>query len=937
MSFLSTQVSSSGITSLVLVDGSSYLFRAFHALPPLANSRGEPTGAVFGVVNMLRKLFAERSPERFAVVFDAPGPTFRDNLYPAYKANRPAMPGELVAQIEPLHDLVRAMGFPLIMMEGVEADDVIATLATQARAQGLTTVIVTGDKDFAQLVDEHITLFDTMKNVAMDRSGVIAKFGVPPERIVDYLTLMGDSVDNVPGVPGVGPKTAVKWIAEYGSLDELIKRAPEVKGKVGENLRTALPQLALARQLVTVRCDVALPVGLTDLQPQPQNPTILKNLLLRLEFRNWVGELQKSLANDAPPPINPPAPASSVPTSTTSATVGSLVPETETPPTILKRHYHTVWTLEELDTWIERLRGAKLFAFDTETTALDYTQARIVGVSFAVEAGEAAYVPLAHCDLSAPPQLNRDQVLTRLKPLLEDPNHPKLGHNLKYDMSVLANHEIRLRGIRHDSMLESYILDSTITRHDMDSLALKFLGERTIHYEDVVGKGSKQISFDQVPVERAAEYAAEDADITLRLHHQLWPRLEAEERLREVYETIEVPLIPVLSRIERHGVLIDTALLRAQSRELAVRLSELEQTCHRVAGSVFNLASPKQIQEILFERMKIPVLERTPTGQPSTAESVLEQLAPDYEFPRLLLIHRGLAKLRSTYTERLPEQVNSVTGRVHTSFHQAVAATGRLSSVDPNLQNIPVRTPEGRRIRAAFIAPPGCRLISADYSQIELRIMAHLSGDPGLVAAFAEGRDVHRATAAEVFDVSLEQVTDEQRRAAKAINFGLLYGMSAFGLARQLGIERSAAQRYVDLYFARYAGVRRFMDDIRTSARVQGFVETIYGRRLYLLEINARNRQRRDYAERTAINAPMQGSAADIIKRAMIRVDDWLATTGIAARMVLQVHDELVLEVAEAEVPTVCQQVREIMAGAAQLAVPLEVDVGVGNNWDEAH
>ncbi|CAK0774382.1 DNA polymerase I [Gammaproteobacteria bacterium] len=921
-------------TPLVLVDGSSYLFRAFHALPPLTTSRGEPSGAIFGVVNMLRKLIAEHPPERLAVVFDAPGRTFRDDLYPAYKANRPAMPAELAAQIEPLHNLVRAMGLPLVMVDGVEADDVIATFATQARAQGLATVIVTGDKDFAQLVDERITLLDTMKNVTMDREGVIAKFGVPPERIVDYLALMGDSVDNVPGVPGVGPKTAVKWLVEYGSLDELIGRVTEVKGKAGENLRAALPHLALARQLVTVRCDVALPVGLADLHPQPPDATALKEWFQRLEFRTWLNELLKSQAAALPVADLFPL-ASSSSTLATPETVAATKREEPLPaPT---RHYQTVWTVEALEVWMGRLTAAKLFAFDTETTELDYIRARIVGVSFAVEAGEAAYIPLAHLDPNAPIQLDRDQVLARLKPLLEDPGHAKLGHNLKYDMNVLANHGIRLAGIRHDSMLESYVLDSTATRHDLDALVLKFLGERTIHYEDVAGKGAKQISFDQVPIDRAAEYAAEDADISLRLHHQFWPRLNADERQRELYETVEVPLIPVLSRMERNGILIDSAALRTQSRELAVRLFKLEKTCHRLAGCVFNLSSPKQIQEILFERMKLPIHERTPTGQPSTAESVLEQLAAEYELPRLLLTHRGLAKLRSTYTERLPEQVSTTTGRVHTSFHQAVAATGRLSSSDPNLQNIPIRTPEGRRIRTAFIAPPGYQLLSADYSQIELRIMAHLSGDPGLVAAFAAGRDVHRATAAEVFGVPLENVSDEQRRSAKAINFGLLYGMSAFGLARQLGIDRGSAQRYVDLYFVRYVGVRRFMDDIRAMARKHGFVETLYGRRLYLPEINSRNRQRREYAERTAINAPMQGTAADIIKRAMIRVDYWLEEMGVKARMVLQVHDELVLEVAEEEVQMVGEQVRAIMASAAQLAVPLEVDVGVGRNWEAAH
>ncbi|CAK0766099.1 DNA polymerase I [Gammaproteobacteria bacterium] len=909
ISSISPALRASSTTPLILIDGSSYLFRAFHALPPLTTSRGEPTGAIFGVVNMLRKLLTEYRPTQVAVVFDAPGPTFRDDLYPAYKANRPALLAEdLIAQIKPLHNLVRAMGLPLIMMKGVEADDVIATLATRAAEQGLATLIVTGDKDFAQLVNEHVTLLDTMKNATLDRAGVIAKFGVPPEQIVDYLALMGDAVDNIPGVPGAGPKTAAKWLMKYGSLDALVARAAEVSGRIGENLRAALPQLPLARQLVTVRRDLALPIDLTDLHVQPPDDAKLKELFFHLEFHSWLNELLKSdsfsLPNHSPR---------------------------------LPRNYQTIWTLAVLDAWIERLKAAALFAFDTETTDLDYLRAQIVGVSFAVEPGEAAYIPLAHVDFNSPPQLDRDQVLARLGPVLENPRYSKVGHNLKYDLNVLANHGIQLAGIRHDSMLESYVLDSAATRHDLDSLALKFLGERTIHYAEVAGKGVKQISFDQVPVESAAEYAAEDADITLRLHRHFWPRLEARQRERDLYATLEIPLIPVLARMERHGVLIDSSALRAQSRELAGRLLELEQNCHRLAGGVFNLASPNQIQEILFNRMGLPVLEHTKGKKPSTAEAVLEQLAMDHELPRLLLAHRGLAKLRSTYTERLPEQINPITGRVHTNFHQAVAATGRLSSSDPNLQNIPIRASEGRRIRAAFIAPSGYRLVAADYSQIELRIMAHLSRDPGLVAAFIQGRDIHRTTAAEVFSVPLAQVTDEQRRAAKAINFGLLYGMSAFGLARQLSIDRSTAQRYVDLYFSRYSQVRSFMDDIRAIGRKQGFVETLLGRRLYLPEINSGNRQRREYAERAAINAPMQGTAADIIKRAMIQMDHWLETTKIRARLILQVHDELIFEVAEDAVETVSGQVRTIMENAAQLAVPLEVDVGVGCNWDEAH
>ena len=897
---------------LILVDGSSYLYRAFHALPPLSNSRGEPTGAVLGVTNMLRRLLDQYQPEHIAVVFDAKGPTFRDELFEDYKAHRPPMPDDLVAQIEPLHDFVRAMGLPLLSVSGVEADDVIGTLARQASAAGMAVLISTGDKDMAQLVDPNITLINTMTNTVMDRQGVIDKFGVPPERIIDYLALIGDTSDNIPGVPKVGPKTAVKWLSEYGSLDDIVAHAPEIPGKIGENLRASLDQLPLSHQLATIRCDVPLDVGPADLRRQSPDETALQALAQRLEFSGW----RTQRAATAPP-------AATQTPSAASIAVGTA--------------YEIVFTDAQLDQWLTQLAAADLFAFDTETTSLDYMQAEIVGVSFAIEAGKAAYVPLAHDYVGAPEQLHRDATLAKLRPLLEDPAKAKLGQNLKYDMSVLANHGITLRGIRHDSMLESYVLDSTATRHDMDSLALKYLGHTTIHYADVAGKGAKQIPFAQVAIEQAGPYAAEDADITLRLHQHLWPQLQALPSLSKLYDELEIPLVPVLSRMERCGVAVDVAMLKQQSGELALRIKELEQRAYSAAGQPFNLSSPKQIQEILFDKLGIPVLRKTPTGQPSTGEDVLEELAEDYPLPRIILDYRGMSKLKSTYTDRLPEQIDARTGRVHTSYHQAVAATGRLSSSDPNLQNIPARSEEGRRIRQAFIAPPGYRLLAADYSQIELRIMAHLSGDAALLRAFAEGRDIHSATAAEVFGIPLDQVSTDQRRAAKAINFGLIYGMSAFGLARQLDIERGAAQQYVDLYFQRYPSVKAFMDETREQARRQGYVETVFGRRLYLPEINARNGQRRQYAERTAINAPMQGTAADIIKRAMLTLDHWIETSGVDVKMVMQVHDELVFEVAESGLDSARDTIRQGMVEAATLKVPLVVDIGVGKNWDEAH
>jgi DNA polymerase-1 len=907
--------------TLLLVDGSSWLYRAFHALPALTTSRGEQTGAIHGVIAMLKRLQKTYQPAYIAVVFDARGKTFRDDLYAEYKANRPPMPEELASQIEPLHAIVRAMGLPLLMESGVEADDVIGTLAREATGMGIRTLIATGDKDMAQLVNPHVMLVNTMDDTTLDEEGVRQKFGVEPARIVDYLTLIGDSVDNVPGVDKVGPKTAAKWIAAYGSLDGVMAHAAEIGGKVGENLRAALAHLPLSRQLITIDQHVALAEKPTDLVATPPQVETLKSLYQRLEFRTWLNELLSA----------PPA-GQSTPMSEDGRA------KTDDPPAAAATtRTECILDRASLQRWLGRLREAEVFAFDTETTSLDYMQAEVVGVSFAVESGEGAYVPCAHDYPGAPDQIPREELLASLRPLLEDPVRPKLGHHLKYDRNVLANHGIDLQGIAHDSMLESYILDSTATRHDLDSLALKYLGRRTIHFEDVAGKGAQQLTFNQVPLEQAAPYAAEDADVSLQLHRMFWERLRNDEPLRRLYAEIEMPLVPVLSRMERTGVCIDTDMLAAQSRSLARRIVELEALAHAEAGQPFNLGSPKQLQTILFDKLGITPIEKTPTGQPSTSESVLEQLAAAHRLPALILEFRSLSKLKSTYTDALPQQVNPRTGRVHTSYHQAVAATGRLSSSDPNLQNIPIRTEEGRRIRQAFIAPPGYRLVAADYSQIELRIMAHLSGDEGLIAAFARGEDIHRATAAEVFGTPRDAVTDDQRRAAKAINFGLIYGMSAFGLARQLGIDRTAAQQYVDLYFSRYPGVRAFMDRIRGTARERGYVETLFGRRLYLPDINARNAQRRQYAERTAINAPMQGSAADIVKRAMIAVDAWLRDAAVDARLIMQVHDELVLEVALDAVDAVTRQLGSLMSGAASLAVPLVVEVGVGANWDEAH
>ncbi|MDY6830064.1 MAG: DNA polymerase I [Pseudomonadota bacterium] len=886
---------------LVLVDGSSYLFRAFHALPPLTAPDGHPTGAIKGVVSMLRRLQSDHPDAELLVVFDAPGKTFRDELFEQYKAQRTAMPDELRVQVEPLYEVIRAMGLALLIVPGVEADDVIGTLATQASAQGRDTLISTGDKDMAQLVDARVRLVNTMTDTQLDPAGVEAKFGVPPERIIDYLALVGDTSDNIPGVPKVGPKTAAKWLQTHGDLDALVDHAAEIPGKVGESLRAHLDQLALSRQLATIRVDLDLDDLVDHAKAASPEPERLLELFDRFGFKAWSDELD--------------------------------VPSTADPAV----SYTTVLDLQDLRSWVQRLQNAGAFAFDTETTSLDYMQAELVGLSFAIEPGEAAYVPCGHRYLGAPEQIPLSEVLAQLRPVLESDSVAKVGQNLKYDANVLARYAVALRGIRDDTMLESYVLNSTAVRHDMDSLARHYLGHRCIAFSDVAGKGASARSFDQVEVAAAANYAAEDADICLRLHHRLAPKLAEVPTLERLYREIEVPLVPVLSAMERNGVLVDAHLLSAQSGELSERLHTLKAEAEALAGRPFNLGSPKQLQEILFTEQGLPVLRKTPKGQPSTADPVLQELALDFPLPKVIIEHRSLAKLKSTYTDRLPERIDPDTGRVHTSYHQAVTATGRLSSSDPNLQNIPVRTEEGRRIRQAFVAPAGYQLLAADYSQIELRIMAHLSGDPGLVQAFADNLDVHRATAAEVFGVEFESVSAEQRRQAKAINFGLIYGMSGFGLARQLGIGRTEAEAYIERYFERYPGVRAYMDRTREQASEQGYVETLYGRRLYLPDIQSSNGNRKRAAERTAINAPMQGTAADIIKRAMIRVHAWLATSQCDAAMVMQVHDELVLEVADTDLDAVQDAVRVHMEAAADLDVPLVVDLGTGANWDEAH
>ena len=894
---------------LILVDGSSYLYRAFHALPDLSTRDGRPTGAVRGVISMLKKLQKDYQPAYMAVIFDAKGKTFRNDLYAQYKANRPPMPDDLREQIEPLYALVRALGLPLIVEPGVEADDVIGTLAMQATEAGRDVLISTGDKDMAQLVNNHVTLVNTMTDSVSDRAGVIEKFGVPPERIIDYLALVGDKVDNVPGVEKVGPKTAVKWLSAHGDLDGIMANANSIKGKVGENLRDALERLPLGKELVTIRCDVDLHETIDDLEIQAPKREELLALYHDLEFRGWLDELNSEGEESLDRPSK-----------------GEI-----------EVKYSAILSNEDLTIWLERLAQAEVFAFDTETTSLNYIDAEVVGLSFAIEPGEAVYLPVAHDAAGAPAQLDREAVFKRLKPLLEDPGKAKLGHNLKYDQSVLANHGIELQGIRHDTMLESYVVNSTGSRHDLDTLCERHLAHRNIHFTDVAGKGKNQMTFNQVSLDVAVPYAAEDADMSLRLHRYFWPRLQQLPGQQALYESLEIPLIGVLSRIERTGVSVDASLLKYQSGELAERMQEIEAEAWREAGHEFNLGSPKQLQAILFEELGIPVVRKTPKGQPSTAEDVLQELALTYPLPRLVLQHRSMSKLKSTYTDKLPKQINAKTGRVHTSYHQAVTSTGRLSSTDPNLQNIPVRTEEGRRIRQAFVAPEGKKILAVDYSQIELRIMAHLSADAGLLNAFAQGRDIHSATAAEVFGGSIDAVSVDDRRAAKAINFGLIYGMSAFGLAKQLNIGRVEAQAYVDLYFKRYPGVKAYMEKTRESAREQGYVETVYGRRLYLPEIKSRNAQRRQYAERTAINAPMQGTAADIIKRAMIDIDTWLYSINAPVRMIMQVHDELVFEVDEAAIDEYVHKIVMRMESVAELKVPLVATSGVGDNWDEAH
>ena len=904
---------------LILVDGSSYLFRAFHALPPLTNSKALNTGAAKGVIGMLKRLQADNPNDQLVVIFDAKGPTFRNEIYSDYKANRPPMPEELREQIEPIHNVIRAMGLPLISISGVEADDVIGTLSEMATAEKRPVLISTGDKDMAQLVNDYVTLVNTMTQVVLDRDGVVEKFGVPPELIIDLLALMGDSVDNIPGVAGVGEKTALALLQNLGGISDIyaqLDRVAElpIRGakSLGEKLSASKEMAELSYVLATIKTDCELALSESDLRSASPDTDRLIELYRDLEFKSWLDELLS-------PGLFADSPAEPVPSQASDLSVVTITDQAV------------------FNSWLSRLEASPLFAFDTETTSLNYMQAEIVGLSFAIEPGEAAYVPLAHLNPGLEGQLDRDRILDQMKPLLESDAVKKVGQHLKYDANVLANHGITLRGIAHDTMLQSYIIDAVGSRHDMGSLALKYLGQRVISFEEVAGKGAKQVSFDHVDIEQAAAYAAEDADVTLRLHEALMPKLEAEATLHEVYQRLELPLVPVLSKIERNGAFVSIEKLRAQSQEIAIRLAELESQACELAGQPFNLASPKQLGEILFEKLELPVIKKTPKGAPSTAEEVLVELANDYELPAVLIEHRGLAKLKSTYTDKLPEMVDTRTGRVHTSYHQAVTATGRLSSSDPNLQNIPIRTQEGRRIRQAFIAPEGRKIVAADYSQIELRIMAHLSSDAGLLHAFANELDVHSATAAEVFDVSLDDVTTDQRRKAKAINFGLIYGMSAFGLAKQIGVARGEAQEYIDRYFARYPGVADYMDATRAIAHEQGYVETLLGRRLYLPEINARNKQRQLAAERTAINAPMQGTAADIIKLAMIDVDAWLTETALDAKMIMQVHDELVFEVADEACETLCNNVTERMANVIELQVPLLTEVGVGANWDEAH
>lgn len=920
--------------TLLLVDGSSYLYRAFHAMPDLRNSANEPVGAIQGVLNMLRRLHKDYPAEYSACVFDAKGKTFRDDLYPEYKANRASMPDDLRVQIEPLYETIRAMGWPLIIEEGVEADDVIGALAKQAEKEGIKTIISTGDKDITQLVNAHITVVNTMRDAfrktddVLDVAGVEQKFGVPPTQMIDYLTLVGDTADNVPGVEKVGPKTAIKWLTEYGSLDNIVAHADQIKGVVGENLRKALPWLPTARELITIRCDIGLCEHFDALIAQPPDKAKLLALFDHFEFRSWKRDLDK-LADGTADASTGSSPVTTAPAPQASAPQTHYTPDT-------RRLYQTVVTEEALDQWLVKLQQAELMCFDTETTSLDAMQARIVGVSFSVTPGEAAYVPLRHDYFDAPTQLPLEATLNKLKPILENAAIKKVGQNLKYDMHVLANHDIHLKGVAHDTLLASYVFESH-KGHGMDELSERHLGIAPISYESVAGKGAKQVNFSQVTVEQASEYAAEDADITLQLHQALYPQVSASDKLLFIYEKIELPSMLVLQHMERNGVFIDSHMLQRQSNEIGLRLMEIEKQAFELAGQPFNLGSPKQLQEILFGKLSIKPLKKTPSGAPSTDEDVLQELALDYPLPKVILEHRSLAKLKSTYTDKLPKMINPQTGRVHTNYNQAVAITGRLASADPNLQNIPVRTAEGRRIREAFIAPPGAHIVSADYSQIELRIMAHLSQDAGMLRAFANNEDIHRATAAEIFGVERTAVDNEQRRYAKVINFGLIYGMSAFGLAQNLNIERSAAANYIERYFARYPGVRQYMSDTRELAKRQGYVETIFGRRLWVPEINSANVQRRNGAERAAINAPMQGTAADLIKLAMIAVHQWLTQENLQSKLIMQVHDELVLEVPEAELALVQAQLPILMQGVAKLDVPLLAEVGTGNNWESAH
>jgi DNA polymerase-1 len=905
---------------LILVDGSSYLFRAYHVpyLQALSTSYGQPTGAITGVLNMIKSLQKDYPSGNIVVVFDAKGKTFRNDMYSEYKANRPPMPDDLRTQIAPLHEIIQAMGLPLLVIEGVEADDVIGTLANQASKLGMETVISTGDKDMAQLVTPHVRLINTMTNIEMDEAGVEEKFAVRPDQIIDYLALMGDKVDNIPGVDKCGPKTAAKWLAEHGTLKQVMANADNVKGKVGEHLRNALSHLPLSYELATIKLDVTLPKKVQDIRATNVNFDKLIALSSKFELKRLLTETQQKLKQ--------------------TSTAQSTPPKELNKPIYESSNYHTILTQTDFDIWLEKLKAADLFAFDTETTSLNYMDAELVGVSFSISATEAAYLPVAHDYIDAPEQLDRARVLASLKPLLENPEIKKVGQHLKYDKNVLANYNINLQGIAFDTMLESYVLNSVATRHDMDSLAETYLGQTTIHFEDIAGKGAKQIPFNQIPLDKAAPYAAEDANITLRLHEVIWQKLSEEKDLINVFKEIELPLIPVLAKMEQFGVLIDSQKLAQQSQDLAVRILELEKKVHELAGEEFNLGSPKQLQEILYKKMDLPVLKKTPKGAPSTAEEVLQELAINYPLPKLLMEYRGLSKLKNTYTDKLPKMINARTGRVHTSYHQAITATGRLSSTDPNLQNIPIRTQEGRRVRQAFIARTGYKIVAADYSQIELRIMAHLSGDKGLLKAFATGQDIHTATASEVFDTLLEEVSIEQRRNAKAINFGLIYGMSAFGLSKQLNIPRHDAQKYMDLYFERYPSVLTYMEETRQIAKEKGYVSTVFGRRLYLPEIHASNGMRRKGAERAAINAPMQGTAADIIKKAMLAVDEWIETLPTDdVRMIMQVHDELVFEIKYYKLTEYQNKIISLMEQAVMLDVSLTVEAGVGDNWDEAH